>query len=175
MKCLALVLLTIFVLGFFSARADSGGPPARQFTVSPIGHIKIEKGKTRIVLDKQYQPGLLGLDGFSHIHVYWWFDRNDTPKKRAVLQVHPRGDEANPLTGVFATRSPRRPNLIATTLCKIVSVKDNVIEIERIDAFAGTPVLDIKPYIPRSDTAAGATIPEWLKANPKKKSSTADK
>ena len=48
------------------------------------------------------------------------------------------------------------------TLCKIISVKENVVEIERIDAFADTPVLDIKPYVPRSDAAAGADVPDWL-------------
>jgi len=67
------------------------------------------------------------------------------------------------LTGVFATRSPFRPNLIGMTLCKIVSVKDNVIEIDGIDAFPGTPVLDIKPHVPRFDCAPDATIPWWLK------------
>jgi tRNA (Thr-GGU) A37 N-methylase len=55
------------------------------------------------------------------------------------------------------------------TLCKIISVKENIVEIDRIDAFAGTPVLDIKPYIPRSDAAAGATVPEWLKTKPERR------
>ena len=138
---------------------------ARQFVVSPIGSVAKAEEKTTIVLDKQYEPGLLGLEGFSHVYVYWWFDRNDTPMKRAILQVHPRGNPANPLTGVFATRSPVRPNLIAMTLCKVVSVKGNVVEIDKIDAFEGTPVLDIKPHIPRIDYAPDATAPQWLKRN----------
>jgi tRNA-Thr(GGU) m(6)t(6)A37 methyltransferase TsaA len=116
-----------------------------------------------IVLEKKYGPGLLGLEGFSHIHVIWWFDKNDTPEKRAVLQVHPRGDQENPLTGVFATRAPVRPNLIALSLCKIISVKNNVVEVEKIDAFKGTPVLDIKPYAPGQDSATGVKVPEWAK------------
>jgi tRNA-Thr(GGU) m(6)t(6)A37 methyltransferase TsaA len=119
------------------------------------------EGRTLIVLDKKYQSGLLGIDSFSHIYVVWWFDRNDTPEGRATLQVHPRGDRRNPLTGVFATRSPRRPNLIALTLCKIVSVKGNVVEVETFDGFADTPVLDIKPFIPGYDSAADARLPEW--------------
>ena len=114
------------------------------------------------VLEKKYEPGLLGLDGFSHVYVFWWFDRNDTPEGRAVLQVHPRGDRKNPLTGVFATRSPRRPNLIAMTLCKIVAVKENVVEVEKIDAFDGTPVLDMKPFLPGYDTAEDAKVPDWV-------------
>jgi len=138
------------------------------FSVSPIGHIKKSDNRTLIVLGKKYESGLLGLGDFSHIHVLWWFDRNDTPEKRSVLQVHPMGNRENPLTGVFATRSPMRPNLIALTLCKVISVKDNIIEIENTDAFDGTPVLDIKPFIPGRDTAEDATVPEWLEKSRKK-------
>ncbi len=133
----------------------------RSFIMRPIGQIQSAEGRTLIVLDKAYQPGLLGLDGFSHVQVFWWFDRNDTPEKRAILQVHPRGDSKNPLTGVFATRSPLRPNLIALSLCKIVAVKENVVEIEKIDAFEGTPVLDLKPYAPGQDSAVGVKVPDW--------------
>ena len=106
---------------------------------------------------------MLGLEQWSHVQVIWWFDKNDTPEKRAILQVHPRGDQKNPLTGVFACRSPFRPNLIALSLCKIVSVKENVVEVEKIDAFEGTPVLDIKPYAPGQDSATGVKVPDWAK------------
>ena len=134
-----------------------------KFTVSPIGWVRQEEGRTRIVLEKKYQPGLLGLEGFSHVYVFWWFDRNDTAVKRQVLQVHPRGNPRNPLTGVFATRSPVRPNLIALTLCKIVSVKDNVVELDSIDAMPNTPVLDLKPYTGR-DMAGEFRVPDWARA-----------
>ena len=117
----------------------------QRFVMHPIGWVRKAEGKTRIVLDKKYQPGLLGVDKLPEIWVLYWFDRNDTPEKRAVLQVHPQGDPANPLTGVFATRSPQRPNLIALSRCKILSVEENVIEIDRIDALPDTPVLDLKP------------------------------
>ncbi len=132
------------------------------FVLRPIGHVERTDDHTRIVLDKKHRPGLLGLDGYSHLYMFWWFDRNDTPERRSVLQVRPMGDRENPVTGVFATRSPMRPNLIALTLCKIVSVKENVIEIESTDAFDGTPVLDIKPFIPGYDTADQAHVPDWL-------------
>jgi tRNA (adenine37-N6)-methyltransferase len=147
-----------------AARADKTQRPSdKAFSVHPIGHVQKADGRTLIVLDKKYEPGLLGLEGFSHVQVIWWFDKNDTPQKRSILQVHPRGDPKNPLTGVFATRSPVRPNLIALTLCKIVSVKENVIEVEKIDAFEGTPVLDLKPYTPGQDSSTGVKVPEWAK------------
>ena len=142
--------------------ADTKQQQDKTFKVQSIGQVQKTDYRTLIVLDKKYQPGLLGLDGFSHIYVFWWFDRNDTPEGRSTLQVHPRGNRENPLTGVFATRSPRRPNLIALTLCKIVAVKDNVIEIEKTDAFDGTPVLDITPYLPGYDTTEDAKVPEWV-------------
>ena len=138
-------------------------PQEKTFLVHPIGHVEEADDRTLLVLDKRYQPGLLGLEGFSHIYVFWWFDKNDNPQRRAVLQVHPRGNPQNPLTGVFATRSPARPNLIAQTLCKVVSIQDNVVEVERIDAFLGTPILDIKPFIPGYDTAPDAKVPDWIK------------
>jgi len=142
---------------------ESADATEQSFILHPLGHVTKTEDRMLIVLDKQYQPGLLGLEGFSHVQVIWWFDKNDTPKKRSILQVHPRGDAKNPLTGVFATRSPFRPNLIALSLCKIVSVKDNVIEVEKIDAFEGTPVLDIKPYAPGEDWATEVRVPDWAK------------
>lgn len=160
-----IALLGAFAVGIASAEsAGTGQTPAQRsamFTVRPIGFVRKTEGRTLIVLDKRYQPGLLGLDRFSHVYVFWWFNRNDTPEARATLQVHPRGNRNNPLTGVFATRSPRRPNLIALTLCKIVSVKENVVEVETIDAFADTPVLDIKPFISGYDSTADARSPTW--------------
>mgnify|MGYP000922303018 CR=1 FL=1 len=141
------------------------GNDAPTFVVRPIGHVQKADGRMVIVLDKKYQSGLLGLDQWSHVQVIWWFDKNDTPQKRAVLQVHPRGDPQNPLTGVFACRAPVRPNLIALSLCKIVSVKDNMIEVEKLDAFEGTPILDLKPYAPGQDSASDVKVPKW--AGPK--------
>jgi tRNA-Thr(GGU) m(6)t(6)A37 methyltransferase TsaA len=141
----ALVLLAVCILTSRPAPADDPQPQAaKEFKVYPIGYVRKADGRTTIVLEKKYQPALLGVENLSEIWVLWWFDRNDTPEKRSVLQVHPQGNPDNPIRGVFATHSPVRPNLIAMTRCKVISVKENVIEIETIDAFADTPVLDIK-------------------------------
>ena len=133
----------------------------KTFVLHPIGVVEKTKEQARLVIDEKCQGGLLGLNGFSHVWVLYWFDRNDTPAKRSILQVHPRGNAKNPLTGVFATRAPVRPNLIALSLCKIVSVKDNVVEIEDIDAFDESPILDIKPYLPR-ERLTDAKFPDWI-------------
>jgi tRNA (adenine37-N6)-methyltransferase len=155
-------MVGILLVGFFvmpAAQAED----EKSFVVRPIGHVEKKDGRSLIVLDKKYEGGLLWLDGWSHVHVFWWFDKNDTPQKRSMLQVHPRGDAKNPLTGVFACRSPFRPNLIGLTLCKIVSVKDNLVEVEGIDAFEGTPVLDLKPFTPGPDSASEVKAPDWAK------------
>jgi tRNA-Thr(GGU) m(6)t(6)A37 methyltransferase TsaA len=118
-----------------------------------IGRVAKSDKQTTIVLDKEYEPGLLGLNKFSHVWVFCWFHKNDTPRQRSILQIHPKGDPQNPLTGVFAARSPVRPNLLSLSLCKIKAVKQNIVELENIDVFDGTPVLDIKPYAPGLDSA----------------------
>ena len=153
----------LVALLFGQAESNAGEPETKSFSVHRIGEVQKKDGRSVIVLDKKYQEGLLGLEEWSHLQVIWWFDKNDTPQKRAILQVHPRGDKNNPLTGVFACRAPVRPNLIALSLCKIVSVKDNVIEVEKIDAFEGTPVLDLKPYAPGQDSASEVKAPQWAR------------
>ena len=143
-----LLLSIVIILAFFQFaglnRSSDGEVGEEYFKVYPIGKVVKEDGKTTIVLDREYEPGLLRFEKLSHVTVVWWFHLNDNPEDRSVLQVHPRGNSSNPLTGVFATHSPVRPNLIAITRCRVISVKGNVIEIDGIDAFDGTPVLDLK-------------------------------
>jgi tRNA-Thr(GGU) m(6)t(6)A37 methyltransferase TsaA len=153
---------TGLALGLAGAAAPGGGPEDRKvFEVYPIGTVHKKDGKCWLAIDAPYEDGLLGLDGFSHVQVFWWFDKNDTPVKRRILRVHPRGNRSNPLTGVFATRAPVRPNLIALTTCRIVSVDGRRVTVDKIDAFDGTPILDLKPYVPAIDAAADFRVPDW--------------
>ena len=132
------------------------------FQVFPVGVVR-KKGKAVwIEIFNQFADALLGLEGFSHIQVLYWFHKNDTAQLRKTLRVHPRKDKKNPLSGVFATHSPLRPNLIGLTLCKIRSIEDLQIRIEDIDAFDGTPVIDIKCYIPYSVAASSVSLPDWV-------------
>lgn len=130
-----------------TARAE----PERQdygetiYKVSPVGRIHNKKGKpVQLEIFEKYVPALQGLENCSHVMVVWWFHKNDTPAKRSILKVHPRGDKRNPLTGVFATHAPVRPNLIALTTCKVLSVRGGIVTIDKIDAFDDTPILDLK-------------------------------
>ena len=135
---------------------------SESYYLKPVGVIRKSDEKARVEIFDKYTDALLGLDGFSHIVVFFWFDQNDSPEKRKVLQVHPRKDTQNPLTGVFATHSPQRPNLIGLTVCKIISIHENSIEIEDIDAFDGSPVIDIKCYIPGSVSKRDVRLPGWV-------------
>ncbi len=127
--------------------AEPGSAEAIQYQVRPVGWVRKSGGKTYLEINEAYQDALLGVDELESIWVIWWFDRHDTPEQRAILQVNPFGDPDNPLRGVFATRSPVRPNLLALTRCEVLAVEGNVIEIDDIDAYADTPILDIKRFI----------------------------
>ena len=133
------------------------------FQIFPVGFIRKKNDTVFIEIDKKYTDAFLGLEQFSHINVLYWFHENDNPQSRNTLQVNPCRNKKNPLTGVFATRSPVRPNLIALTLCKIKSIDKNIITIEKTDAFDDTPVLDLKPYIPGYDGDGKATLPKWVR------------
>ena len=132
------------------------------FHVFPVGVIKKKEDAVWIEIFESYGDALLGLECFSHIQVLFWFHENDTAERRKTLRVHPRKDENNPLSGVFATHSPLRPNLIGLTLCKVLSIKDRQVRIEDIDAFDGTPVIDIKCYIPGSVAESDVRLPAWV-------------
>jgi len=132
------------------------------FQVFPVGVIRKTEYATWIEIFEPYCDALLGLEGFSHIQVLFWFHENDTADRRKTLKVHPRKDKKIPLTGVFATHSPLRPNLIGLTLCKIKSIRDRRIEIEGIDAFDETPVIDVKCYIPHPVAESDVRLPAWV-------------
>jgi tRNA-Thr(GGU) m(6)t(6)A37 methyltransferase TsaA len=133
-----------------------------RYDIFPVGVIKKDSETVRIEIFEEYRDALLRLDDFSHITVCYWFHENDTLKKRKTLQVHPRKNKNNPLSGVFATHSPLRPNLIAISICKILSIKDTTIFIEKIDAFDGSPVIDIKCFIPSRTLTSDIRLPDWV-------------
>ena len=158
MRWLGYVTLTlVFTMGL-TLQSD-----AQVYKIQPIGHVVKNTGKVKLEILSRYQDALLGLNEFSHVLVFYWFERNDSPEKRAILRVHPRGNKENPITGVFATRSPSRPNLIGLTVCKITSIDDCIITVDDIDAFDGTPIIDLKPYRPSSDCVPDASVPDWAK------------
>lgn len=100
-----------------------------------------DKVVSRIVFKQAYVEGLHKISHFRHIWVIFGFHRSRTTR----LKVHPRHDPSLPIVGVFASRSPTRPNKLGLTLVKLVHVKNNILIVKGLDAFDGSPVFDIKP------------------------------
>jgi tRNA (adenine37-N6)-methyltransferase len=113
-------------------------------SIEPIGRVRRNvDGRAEIEVFPEYGEGLYRIEKMERILVLFLFDRSGT----VDLQVHPHGDPHNPLVGVFASRSPNRPNHLGATVVHLVKVEDNVLTVEGLDAWDGTPVVDIKPDI----------------------------
>ena len=115
--------------------------------------------RSEIVFRDEFVPALDGLDGFSHLFVVTWLDQV-TDDGRALLRIHPSGDERSPEVGVFATRTAHRPNPIAVSIVPMEGVSRNVVKVVGLDVVNGTPVLDVKPYVSFYDSF-DAEIPRW--------------
>ena len=102
---------------------------------------EIRAVESRIVLDPFLVKGLTGLELGQRIMVIFYFHRS----QGFELLQHPRGDRSRTRRGVFALRTPRRPNPIGVTVVELVAVEGNVLRVQGLDAIDGTPVLDLKP------------------------------
>ena len=126
------------------------------FTPHPIGHVKspyktpndVPKGlgaehKAEGILEilPEFEIGLTDIEGFSHLFILWIFDRSQESK---LLSTPPSDNHPH---GVFATRSPRRPNPIGLTVVELLRRDGTMLHVRGIDMLDGTPILDIKPYL----------------------------
>lgn len=130
--------------------------------------VKDRSNVSKIVLHKDLTEALDGIEDFSHLFVIFWMHKISKEDRRA-MKVHPRGRRDLPLLGVFATRTPYRPNPIGLTLVELLEVEDNVVTVRGLDAFDGTPVLDIKPF-DYWDMVEEARVPRWWRRLEKEKS-----
>ncbi len=96
-----------------------------------------------IDFDETLLPALEGISSGDELIVLTWLDR----ARRDVLAVHPRGDESRPLTGVFATRSPHRPNPIGLHRVEVVEIDGSRVRVRNLEALDGTPILDVKAVL----------------------------
>ncbi len=131
------------------------------FTMEPIGYVRADAAGYRLEIAPEYRAALQGLDGFGHVLVLWWCHLYDD--YREVLES-PRPYTHGPeVMGIFATRSPLRPNPIAVTPAAVLDIdqEQGVIHIPYIDAEDGTPILDIKPYHPSVDRVRDIKMPVW--------------
>ena len=142
-----------------------------KINLTPIGFVKNavtepqgEDWQTiisEIIVNEDMNEALSGIDEFSNIIVIYWMHKTPA-SQRSIKKVHPKRNLNLPLVGVFATRSPARPNPIGIATVKLLECRDNILKVIGLDAIDGTPVLDIKPHIPGSDSPTPARIPGWL-------------
>ena len=126
----------------------------REIGIRPIGVIRSPLGREgeaphqggeggvegRLIVDERFREAFKGLEPGQKIVILYWLHLAD----RDRLQVHPRGDLFRPLKGVFATRSPHRPNPIAICVVEITDIQDTTLVVRGLDALDNTPLLDIK-------------------------------
>ncbi len=118
-----------------------------------------EKVVSEIEIDSRLTEALDGLERFSHIIVLCWMHLT---AGEVLTKVHPMGKQDLPLVGLFATRTPLRPNPIGETVVKLLECQGNMLRVEGLDAINGTPVIDIKPYIPERYSADEVKVPPWI-------------
>ena len=137
-----------------------------------IGRVRVEgndpsNAEYYLDIQEEYLSGLKALDNFSHIIVFWWADQNDTKEIREQPNwsiIPPYGEDPEE-TGIFATRAEYRPNPIAITTTNILDVDEErgIIKVGGLDAFDGTPIVDLKTYFPICDRVRDCHIAPWLK------------
>lgn len=122
---------------------------------------EIKQLTSEIIINPARNDLLNGIEEYSHLIVFYWGHK--TPASgRALNQVHPMGVKELPLTGVFTTCSPARPNPLLMTVVKLVERKQNVLTVMGLDALDQSPVLDIKPYVKDLFPQEQVTTPAWM-------------
>jgi tRNA-Thr(GGU) m(6)t(6)A37 methyltransferase TsaA len=116
---------------------------------------------SEIVVDASLTEALDGLDEWSHLIILYWMHQLPAGKP-LPLKVHPMGKPELPLVGRFATRSPSRPNPVGQAVVRLLERWGNILKVKGLDAIDGTPVIDIKPYLPGYDSADDAKVPLWI-------------
>jgi tRNA (adenine37-N6)-methyltransferase len=136
--------------------------------IKPIGRVSTANNKFSIQIEKEFLPALINIEGFSHLQIVWWGHLYDLTQARAHLVSNKPYKKGPDQIGVFATRSPVRPNpiLITTIAVQSIDYDKGIIFTPYIDAENGTPLLDIKPYH-LSERIKECKVPEWCSHWPK--------
>lgn len=133
----------------------------KTFTVNPIGYVHAGEEGFYLEVAPEYRAALTEIHQFQYLQVLWWCHLYD--EHREILECDQPYQQAPAKMGIFATRSPLRPNPIALTTAAVLSVNaaQGIIRLAYIDAEDGTPILDIKPYYPCSDRVRDIAMPAW--------------
>ncbi|MCP1225630.1 SAM-dependent methyltransferase [Sebaldella sp. S0638] len=137
----------------------------KQFYVNPVGKIISNESGFFVQIDEKYIPALKELGSFSHVNIIWWADKCDSEEFRNTLTTEQPYKNSPSAMGIFATRSPVRPNPIAVSVAQIIHTdyEKGIIQISYTDAENNTPVLDLKPYTPSIERVESFISPEWCR------------
>lgn len=113
---------------------------------------------SQVIIDEGLTKSLDGLEDFSHVVILYWMHRVSGPPP---VTVHPHSNP-NIDIGLFASRAPQRPNPIGVSTVRLLERKQNILIVKGLDAIDGSPVIDIKPYLPANDDVADAKIAPWV-------------
>ena len=128
-----------------------------------IGYVREAGEESKIEILNEFRDGLTGIEEFSHLIILYWMHMRDSEEERRTLLVYPRRHAVNVLKGVFACRSPSRPNPIGLCVVELLRAEGNMLTVRGLDAFENSPIIDIKPYLPRNDSIPDARVPEWTR------------
>ena len=117
----------------------------KQATGTPIQPCRAGESPGYVVLHDEFAAGLADLAGFDRVWLVYWFHRAAAPK----MSVVPYRDTVK--RGLFATRVPARPNPIGMSCVRLLNIEDNILRLAEVDILDGTPLIDIKPYVPQYD------------------------
>ena len=131
-----------------------------------IGVVEDAGELSKVKIFPEFCAGLQHLNDFSHIIILYWLHLRDKENERHTLRVVPRRHPGAPQVGVFASRSPSRPNPIGLCVTELVKIEECTLIVKGLDAFKSSPIIDIKPYIPRADSISQARVPEWTSRGP---------
>jgi tRNA-Thr(GGU) m(6)t(6)A37 methyltransferase TsaA len=133
------------------------------YQIRPIGYVRSADGDSYLEILEPFRPALKQLDQFGHVIVLWWADQHDNEESCGLVQCRPPYAEGT-LTGVFACRAEYRPNPVAITVCGVIAVdeEEGIIQVPYIDAYDGTPIVDLKAYFPVCDRVREPRVPEWV-------------
>ncbi len=136
---------------------------ATPYSLNPIGHVSVDDDGFALHIAEPYRDALIGLDGFSHLNVLFWCHYLDAPEYRSMVTADKPYKQGPDAVGIFATRSPARPNPIALTPAPVIDidVDSGIVRIAYIDAEPDSPILDIKPYLPALDRIRDVGTPDW--------------
>lgn len=139
------------------------------FKIRPIGHVETDVADDEVARQRrtmvsdilifdEYAAGLKGIEAYSHIIVLFWMHRVERSSKQVV---YPRGNTDLPLTGVLASRGRGHPNPIGFAVAELIERDGQRLKVRRLDAYHGTPIIDIKPY-DQYDVFTELRMPQWF-------------